>query len=170
MADDTPKPIDQRMTEIMESIEQYQRRAGIPLAVPPGTEDELNDYLNMDFAKINSFSAEECAGVGVRLAQFSLYIQRLVNTETSRRIWANSQVDYLVGKHIPQYIDMVAKAEIKVQMIAQENVAVQKLLDIVRFCSQRISTLDYVARGISGVQQALERVERAKVARLYNDK
>ena len=36
------KTVVERLAEIEEQIEQYQRNSGIPLALPPGTEETMS--------------------------------------------------------------------------------------------------------------------------------
>jgi hypothetical protein len=165
---DKDKTIVERMNDIVEAIDIYHRETSVPPANPPGTEEELNKYLNLTPQQLKDIPVEECSVVAYRLCQYSIYIQRLINKEKVRLCWADSQLTYILSIHHDNYKNVIAKQELKVQMVANENPAAQKLIDIIRLCNQRVLSLEYICSGLANMQTVLSNMQKSKIAQVYS--
>ena len=89
--------IEERLKQIDKALDDYEGGLTLPPAVPPGTEEELNEYLNMDRSVLKSLDRADCSEICYRLAQYSLYIQRISNKEQSRVTWADAVIQELTA-------------------------------------------------------------------------
>lgn len=155
--------IDERMEEVNKALDEYENKIGLPALAPPGAEEELNRYLNMNRDELRTLSQVECGEIAYRLAQFSLYVQRLINKEKARRTWAGNIAKQTIAPLLSSY-DKYTKYSVKVDLISRENSTLTKLRNIMRYARQRIQRLEFVSNGIRFMAETLTDLRRAKIA------
>jgi len=156
----------EKMNKAIALLDEYEKAIGLPKHNPPGEEEELNEYFMWDRDIIESMSAENCASTAYRLAQFSFYFQRETNRETAREKWAKSQLDAAVALKLNDY-DKYLKYEVKVALICKEDSYAQVLENIRLKAEQRTTRLMYLSSSIKTLSDTLMSVQRAKMAKKY---
>ena len=149
------KTIDERMEDIQTALNEYENKSGVP-SFKDGAFDDVNSYFEMKRDEINRLGPEDCSEIGIRLSQFSFYLQKLNNTEEARNAWANQQTIKLCSPLLSNY-DKYTKYEIKLELIAAENSAVDKLRQIVNYSDLRIKKLQYMAGKVAALADDLKR-------------
>ena len=105
---------------------------------------DILEYLEMDRDSIEAMSKEDRYTASLRLAQFGIYLQRLVNREKARINWAQSTMYNVASKYWDNYGEMV-KADIKIYKIAAENPTVDKVIRIKNNAQIRVDELDGIS-------------------------
>ena len=152
---------EERIKAVQQKLDEYEGRCGLPPAMAPGTDIELNGYLTMDKISILSLSVEDCAAIAYRLAQFSFYITRLYNTERSNQLWAEAILRELLADVKDNY-GQYTKHELKFALLAKENAFAQKVHDMVKHANHRIQRLTGLSEGINFLSKVLMDVRRSK--------
>ncbi len=150
-----------QMEDVEAALDDYESSSGLPININPGNEEELQEYLNMDRDKISKLSCLDCGEISIRLAQFSIYIQRLFNREAARVTWATTTIDNSVAPLWNNY-DKYLKYDIKVALIGQENEYISKLNKIISYAKQRMNRLEYISSGIKYMSEVLIRQQQYK--------
>ena len=156
----------EKMQRAVDLLDEYERGIGLPAHVPPGSDDELNEYFTWDRDVIEAISVEQCGAVAYRLAQFSFYIQRESNREIAREKWASTQLEDAVSSELDSY-DKYMKYDVKVSLICKENTYAQVLRAIQKKAEQRISRLVYLASSIKNLSDTLIAIQRGKMSKRY---
>lgn len=154
--------IDNRLKLVEEALDKFEKDNGIPLNNSPGPESELEEYLNMDRNDIERLSGTDCAAIAMRLGQFSIYVQRLINRDTAKITWAKQLIAECIAGD-PNY-DKFRKYELAVELLAKESTAVKRLATIIRYSQQRIDRLAFVATGLKNLSDIMITNQRAKRA------
>ena len=158
--------IKDRMKVVDTTLDNYEQKLGLSgVATPPGTEEELNGYLNMNRDELQALSQEDCSQISYRLAQFALYIQRTSNREQSRITWAKAVTGDIVAPLLDGY-GQYTKYEVKLELIAKDNEAVAKLKSIIRHAQERLNRLEYVSTGIRYMSEVMTDLRRTKYAQV----
>lgn len=152
------------MNKAVEILNEYESEIGLPKHKAPGTEEELQDYLNWDRSIIEGLSAERCASVAYRLAQFSFYLQRELNREEARMKWATSQLNDTIATNIGSY-DKYMKHETKVSLICKENSYAQVMKTIYNKAEGRVTRLTYLSAGLRNLSDTMMAIQRTKARR-----
>ncbi len=105
---------------------------------------DVSEYLLMDRDDLEAMSREDRHTAALRLSQFSIYVQRLINRERARINWASSVINSVASKYWDNYSEMI-KADIKIYKIAAENPTVDKAIKIRNNAQIRVDELDGVA-------------------------
>ena len=105
---------------------------------------DILEYLEMDRDSIEAMSKEDRYTASLRLAQFGIYLQRLINREKARINWAHSTMYSVASKYWDNYGEMV-KADIKIYKIAAENPTVDKVIRIKNNAQIRVDELDGIS-------------------------
>lgn len=155
------KDIQERMQDINNALNEYELKAGLVECKSPGTEEELETYLNMGRAVLDKLSIEDCAEIGIRLSQFSFYLKRLSNKEQARIVWAQHELNKIVALHVNDY-DKYMKHDVKVLCISRENESARKLCEILRYAEQRIARLTDLAISIKTLSDSVKNLGRSK--------
>jgi len=159
----TIKPPDERIAALRAEVEAYEERNAVPRPMVPGPEGELTEYLTMDRKVLAKKTGEDCAEIACRLAQFSLYIQRLINEEKADLGWANAVMNDVCAGQLGNY-DKYMKHEVKMSLIVKENSYAANVYKIILEIQGRISRLEHLARSIGSLADKLERLQFAKNA------
>jgi len=162
------KTAEERMKAVEQKLNEYEGRCGLPPAMAPGTDLELNEYLTMSKERIHTLSVQDCASIAYRLAQFSFYITRLYNTEKSNCLWAEAILRELLAGVKDNY-GQYTKHELKFELLAKENVFAAKVNSMVRYAKQRIQRLEHLSDGISFLSKVLMDVRRSKYTKETSD-
>jgi len=150
-------------------LDEYEQKLGLPQHSPPGTEQELEIYLNQDRTEIECLDATQCASLNYRLNQYAFYLQRCINLERCRFQWANAHLKETVAPQLQNY-DKYMKYEVKVSLICKENSYAKKLQDIINHTEQRITRLDSLSYNLQALSKTLSDLQRAKISERYTEK
>jgi hypothetical protein len=143
-------------------LDEYEQSIGLPKYQNDYlSSDELNNYLNMDRDQIEKLSPEDCAQISLRLAQFSLHIQRTINREIARHNWAESVIKDVIADEINNYKGY-GFVEKSIQAIKHNDKA--HSLDLIkRYATQRMDRLSYIANGVKNISDILISIQRTMV-------
>jgi len=155
------KTAKERLEEIDTILNEYEAKIGLPEFKPPGDEQELQDYLNYNRDHIEKLSAQECALIAYRLAQFAFHIQRAFNKEQSRMIWAKAHLDRTISGKLEEYSKYM-KYEMKVASVVKEDSSAQALDAIMIYAKQRAERLTFLATSIKHLSDVMLANQRAK--------
>lgn len=147
--------------KISTMLKDYESLCGIPDNKLPGPKEEIQNYLTMPRAEMKGLNIEDCAEISYRLAQYSLYVQRLMNVEKGILKWAEHKLLEAVSSESQQY-DKYIKHEVKVRLIAKENGHVKQLLDLINYATQTCTRLEYFAGDIKELSHVVTELQRAK--------
>tara|TARA_R110000803_G_scaffold169444_1_gene232455 strand:+ start:311 stop:778 length:468 start_codon:yes stop_codon:yes gene_type:complete len=148
------------MDRVMKALDDYEESAGLHAHIPPGEETELQEYFVLDRRSIEAMLPKEAASASVRLSAFAFYLQREVNREDTRVSWCTDQLDDVIAKELGQY-DKYMKHEMKVSLIAQNNVYAGKVLRLKRYAEKRAQRLSFLASNTKHLSEAFQAVQRA---------
>jgi len=154
----------ERMNVVERALDEYEGRASVPVNIPPGIEAELQEYLTMGRDTLEKLGPTECATIGVRLAQFATYVQRLWNRERARHSWAERVLHETIAPALINYDKVIAKAEYKVALICKENEAAKKIYDMAAYAKERTQRLEELASSIRYLADTLKNLQIAKVS------
>jgi hypothetical protein len=150
-----------KLNRIDQILDAYEQKVGLPSCKSPGTEEELNQYLNMDRTSMESLDMMGCAEIGYRLSQYAFYIQRLFNRETARVIWAKQELTDVISKSLVEY-DKYMKFDTKVALIIKENGYANSVQKIVIYAEQRAKRLEFLSTSIKNIGEAMKSMQLAK--------
>jgi hypothetical protein len=159
--------IDERMKQLDEALDKFEKDAAIPDNTAPGPETELQEYLQMDRNDIERLNGADCAAIAYRLAQFSFYIQRMINRDKARITWVKTQLARFVTSDSDY--DKFRKFEVAVELLGKTNTAVARLSVLLRWAQQRVDRLEYTATGLKTLSDIMVTNQRAKRAMEYAD-
>ena len=142
-------------------LDEYEQSIGLPKYNGSLSSDELNGYLDMDRSQIEKLSPEDCIQISLRLAQFSLHVQRTSNRETARHNWADETIKEVIADEINNYKGY-GYIEKSMQAI-KHNERASNLNSIKKYAKQRMDRLSYIANGIKNLSDILVSVHKTKV-------
>ena len=161
MAEVPAKTAEERLAAVGQALDDYEKNASLPGLRSPGNEEELNEYFTMDKEKIESFSSAQCGVVSFRLAQYALYVQRLINREKSHKLWAEAMLKEQLVPYNDSY-GQYTKHEMKIELAAKENSFIYKLKHMIRYAEQRIQRLDGLAFNIEFMSKVIMNMKYSK--------
>lgn len=143
-----------------EVLDDYEKSISVPKIQPPGTEDELNNYLTMNRDHIEKLSHEDCGIIIVRLAQFATYIQRNCNREKARVTWAKMQLRDSIAMEVSGYkgysYDERAAQAIK------NNTYAAAINRIIAFAESRYERLYNLSTSIHNLAEFIKNLQYSK--------
>ena len=151
----------ERLDKRRELLDSYEQSLFLPNHSPPGTEAELQGYLNLDRTEIESLHPHQAVSISVRLGQFSFYFHRCLNREISNRTWAQSELDRIVAEHSQDYSTYI-KADHKIHLVCKENGVAAELRSIVVYAQQRIDRLSDLHSEIKNIAYLLSLLRKSK--------
>ena len=154
--------ISDKLKENQDILDAYEKSHGIPELKPPGTEDELQEYLSMERDIIEKLPPEKIWPIAVRLSQYSFYLQRSINRSRSIITFANNEINKIVANEINQY-DKFTKHDIKVYQICKTNTAAVELIKIKLYAEQVVERFTDLASGIKNLSYVLSMGYKNKV-------
>jgi len=152
---------DERMEAATKILNDYEAHAGLPTPVSPGSEEELQEYFSMSRDEIERLSAEGCASIAYRLAQYALYIQRLNNRECARLNWAKAVLSESIAKDYSNY-SKYTKYEVRVALMAEENTYVDRIQKIINAAQLRLDRLSFLSNNIKYLSEVMIANQRVK--------
>lgn len=142
-------------------LESYEEKLGLPKSIPPGTEEELQSYLNMPRDHIEALSIKQAVGICGRLSQYSYYIQQQVNRNKAILSFINHLLHKMCVKQLDQYKE-VYKYELKIYKVASGDKAGQEMLECKQFAEERIARLNELANGINKLSYSYSMIRDIK--------
>lgn len=139
------------MDLILDSYEEAEH-----LKFPTKLHEDISVYLDMDRDYIEALSKEDRYNIAIRLAQISFYVQRLVNREKARMSWAENTIQHIAAKHWGDFSEYL-KADIKIELIARENVTLDKVIKIRNHARIRVDDLDGLSAIIKHIAEIMSR-------------
>lgn len=123
--------------------------------------EELNEYFSMSRDGIEKLTPEDCAQIALRLAQYSLFLQRTINREIARHNWAEESIKESIADEINSYKGY-GYIEKSIQAIKHNDKA-SGLNKIKKYAKQRIDRLSYISNNIKNLSDILIMVQKTKV-------
>lgn len=154
-----PQTQKDRLSLRQEMLDKYEKSIGLPLNNPPGTEEELQTYLNLTKNQLEALDPVSARQIAVRLSQFAFYFQRVVNREKSIKIWAGNEITRIGCVQLRQYDQFTPN---KIELLARENSAIAELQSMVRWASERIQRLEDISSGLRDLKYILSMVAKNK--------
>lgn len=123
--------------------------------------EELNTYFTMSRDVIEKLTPEDCAQIAMRLAQYSLFLQRTFNRESARYYWAEESIKETIADEINTYkgYGYIEKAP----QAIKHNDKASALNRIKKYAKQRMDRLSYLASSIKNLSDIILSVQRTKV-------
>lgn len=153
-----------QMEERQKLLDEYEKSLGLPINTPPGEEEELQFYLDMNRTAIEALDASTSASISVRLSQFAFYFQRAINRERSIKTWANEQLSFITAEEVLQLDKYTPN---KIALICKHNKAADELRRIALYAQQRIERLEELAAGLKSIGYVISLVCKAKIGERY---
>lgn len=117
---------------------------------------DIYEYLNMSQDELGVMSKEDRYTASLRLAQFSIYVQRLINREKSRQSFATAAINKAAAPRWDSFSEYLSY-EIKVQKLAKESPLIDKAIRIRNNAKIRIEELDNLAMLIKHFSEMMMR-------------
>lgn len=146
--------MNEKLKENQDILNAYETSHGLPNLKPPGTDEELEEYLSMNRDIIEKLPPEKIWSISVRLSQFSFYLQRSINRSKSIITFANHEINKIIAGEINQY-DKYTKHDVKVYQICKTNIAAAELLKIKLFSEQLVERFSELSSGIKNLSYIL---------------
>lgn len=105
---------------------------------------DIDEYLSLSKDELDVMSREDRYTASLRLAQFSIYIQRLMNREKSRQSFATAALNKAAAPRWESFSEYL-NYEIKIQKLAKESPIIDKAIRIRNNARIRIEELEGVA-------------------------
>jgi len=140
-------------TQLDEILDEYEKQHG--LNFPIVTED-MSGYLNMSRDYIESLDRDERSLIALRLAQYSLYVQKLINRERARVSFCDATIRSICARDWVNY-DKYFQYDIRVAAIALENEVIKKILKIKNHAQVRVLDLENIPFTIKHISDILMR-------------
>ncbi len=155
------KTAKEEMITVEAALDEFETSSQLPINIYPGSDEELDEILNMDTDHIIKLSCLECGAISFRLARYSLYIQRLYNRDMAKKTWAEAAIVKAAASCWKDYSDYI-KYDIKIALIAKENEYVNKLNSIISYATQRTQRMEYLSAGVKHMSDILIRQQQYK--------
>jgi hypothetical protein len=139
--------------QLDEILDQYEKQNGLNF---PTVNEDMSGYLNMSRDYIESLDRDERSLIALRLAQYSLYVQRLINRERARVSFCDATIRNICARDWINY-DKYFQYDIRVAAIALENDVISKVLKIKNHAQIRVLDLENVPFSIKHISDILMR-------------
>lgn len=150
----------QEILDEFESIYQI-RKVELP--------SNLDEIWSIGYDILQQLSVDELAHYSFILAQYSLYIQKIYNKESSKYLWLENKIQDITCDKLSQY-DQYTKYEVKLRLIARENEPLRKLLGLLNFTKQKMTRLEFIPSSIKTLSDKLDNIQRMKSMQLRSEK
>ena len=122
---------------------------------------QVADFATLTHHEIIAFDAEQCSEIAYILSQYASYLQREKNRQTSRIIWAESEMSYLIGKNADNF-DKFTKFELMRAKLIVANSAAAVLHEILKHAKSRQSELDQMSYTMNNMAKYMNDLAYAK--------
>lgn len=126
------------------------------------TDDEINRYFSMTRDAIEKLPPEDCSLVALRLAQYSIFLQRTINRDIARYNWAEETIKETIADDINNYKGY-GFVEKSLQAI-KHNEKASALNKIKKYAKQRMDRLSYISGNIKNLSDILMMVYKSKTS------
>jgi hypothetical protein len=143
-------------------LDEYEKSLGLGSYRPDTfSEEELNNYFQMNRNELEKTTPEMCGEISYRLAQFAFHIQRSINRELARLNWAEETIKETIADEINNYKGY-GYIEKSLQAI-KHNEKASALNKIKKYAKQRSDRLQYLANGIKNLSDIMLSIQKTKV-------
>ena len=141
-----------------DNLDLFEDKIGLPKNIL-NNHEQYGLYLDMTIEDLEKLTPTDCANIGYRLAQFALYIQRMVNKEKAKAKMLNHRIISIIAPNIRQYSgswDIQKAAAIK------DNDAANKYQSELIVSEVKLDRLDFVATGIKNLADQMKSLQFSK--------
>lgn len=140
MSGDTASSISarQRVEKRIEDIDVYEKRLGLPTLPKDHIECE---HLNLKGSDIPKFTPEQCGGIAADLANYAIYIQRILSKEKGILRWLDSRIDMAIASELNSYTGYYSHAQRRAVAIVN-NVYAKELEELKINSQLKVDLLD----------------------------
>ena len=143
-------------------LDEYEKSLGLGSYRPDTfSEEELNNYFQMNRNELEKTTPEMCGEISYRLAQFAFHIKRSINRELARLNWAEETIKETIADEINNYKGY-GYIEKSLQAIKHNDKA-SALNKIKKYAKQRSDRLQYLANGIKNLSDIMLSIQKTKV-------
>lgn len=143
-------------------LDEYEKSLGLGSYKQDSfSEQELNDYFQMNRNELEKTTPEMCGEIAYRLAQFAFHIQRSINRELARLNWADETIKETIADEINNYKGY-GYIEKSLQAI-KHNEKASALNKIKKYAKQRSDRLQYLANSIKHLSDIILSIQKTKV-------
>ena len=150
--------LDKQLNKASEILDDFEKVNGIKTFGVPAA---IEETLGLSYNQIEKLTAEQCAYYAYILSEYSLYIQRLQNTEITKEKWLNNKLLEFVAPKLDSY-DKYAKYEVKLRLIAKENEAVAQIMRKINYVQLTIDRLNFISSHVKHLSDAMSNIQRVK--------
>jgi len=140
-------------------LDEYENNILSP--IDDANNDEIDTYTKMPLELLGKMDSEECSAIAYKLSCYSMSIQRIYNRENGRVKWCDAVINSICARHWNDY-DQYVKTEIKIELIAKENQAMQTVKKIKNHAVQRKERLYMMASSVKFISDCLIENARSK--------
>ena len=144
----------EQMEKLDKVLDEYESQCGLPYVEWNGNEDEFREYLSMPREALEKLTPHDCTQIAYRLGQFAFHLQKQVNRENARVVWAKQRLMELVGQESEQF-DKYTKFEVKTALIVKANAHAQALQRIWTYAEQRSTRLTFLSSSLKHLSDIL---------------
>ena len=155
--------IDDKILNLDKVLDDFESSTGLPLNTPKTIEIEAKRLLELEPEYLSKLSAEQCGEASVVLEQFSFYLQKIMNRESSKIKWSNEAINKIIGSTI-LFQKGYGFEERRIAAI-RENDAATKLQNIKVKHELRAERISYLSSKIDSLSKsfiALQQTKRGK--------
>lgn len=156
----SPKAKIEELVEISDRLlNEYSRLRGIDPELEVSNEAEK--YLKLTSNELKQLTVEDCMEGAYLLESLAFYLQKEINKEQGRQIWASKYLPIMVATEVDSYKGY--SYEERKNKVIKNNVAALKVYEVQTKAEQRISRLNYLVNRISKVGDTLKEIRLMKV-------
>lgn len=157
MNNDPFKISDEVIAEIDKALDSYEKqKAGLPDL----GNSTAPKWLSMNIHDLSKKTPDELGEAVYELAQYSMYIQRLINKNKAFERWASSKLDEVTSAMIPQYDNAYGFNE-RMLMAKNQHPACKKLNSFLRKVQMENDRLWGIPSQIKIISEAIRDIKFA---------
>jgi hypothetical protein len=149
----------QKLNKIDELLEKYDKKNIVPNFEQEG--NEINEYLNISRQTLSKIHANDLAEINYRLAQYSLYLQRLWNEHIAIKSWAESTLKIVILPELEK-LDIWAYEHKRSQAI-QNNDYAKKLNKLIMLASIESDKLYLLSDRVKHISFSISKLIEVKL-------
>lgn len=142
-------------------LDEFEGTVGVPVNILPGSPDEFKRYLSMDITSLEKLDQKDCANIGYRLIQFSLYIQRSLNREKGKTKILTKKINSIIAPNMSNY-NSRSGWDLQRAAAIEDNDAAKSLSSAITESEARQERLEFVATGIKNLADQMNKIQFSK--------
>jgi hypothetical protein len=142
----------ERLEKINKALDNYEKTISV---IPIEYNKEVESYLTMNVAKIQSLKAEECGIASILLAQYEWHLQKAANVELANINWCDAELKRTIHKNSIEIIPYTGVDERKYRAIENDEYA-KKLEQLQSQSRARSDRLGYLATKVAAIREAVK--------------